>query len=354
MKNNLKVSDIGEKKLIAKVIKPILEPAIKPKIFQIGDDAAVIDIKDENHYFLASTDKLSEKPLAFEEGIMNYYDLGYLLCVANLSDIAAMGGKPVGFLFSLGVPRDFKLRDLRALVHGVKKAAVDHKTSVLGGDTGCTSVLSLCGTSLGIVPKDELLSRFTANAGDLIFVTNYPGLFLTSLYYFLSARKRGFKLTDCEEKTLLNVLIRPKAKIEEGRMLAKSKQCTSCMDLTDGLAMSSYELSHLSKISFKIFSCKLPIHPITYKVAEFEKIDPVKIALGASADFELFGTIKNEEIVEVFKKKNKKITIIGETVPYTGKNYIIREDGKTEIIQKSGWEHFIGNAREIILDHLKK
>jgi thiamine-monophosphate kinase len=338
-----KVNEIGEKKIIEEILKPILGNVI-------GDDCAVIDLGKD--YLVATIDKIPEKPLAFEIGLMNYYDLGYYLAVANLSDVASMGAKPLGFIAATTFPSDFEISNLEGIIRGIKKACEDHNTFYLGGDTGESSVMSLIGAAFGIVEKDKILNRYGQNVGDIVFTTGYIGLFSTALVYYLKAKPDGLNLTEKEEELLKNKLVHPKAKFEEAYTLSELKSCTSCMDITDGFSMSLYELMKINNKGVILNLDSLPIHEITYKVADYLQVEPINIAFGPGADYELIGTISRksmEKVKRTFKNRNMKIYFIGEIIEE--QKCLLKKNEKYEEMPIRGWQHFIGNAKKVVMDY---
>lgn len=336
-----KVKELGEKALIEQIIEPLLR--------DIGDDCAIIDVG--NKYIVVTIDKIPEKPLAFEIGIMNYYDMGYYLAVANLSDVASMGAQPFGLIAATIVPDDFEVDNFRKMIEGIFNACRDHNTKFIGGDTGSASAISLVASAVGIVDKDKILMRAGARIGDLLFTTGFVGLFSTALAYYLEAKPKGLLLTSNEESLLKNKLIKPKAKFEEAYLL-NSSYCTSCMDISDGFTMSIYELIKANKIGFKLYEKNIPVHEITFKIADYLGVEPLKIALGAGADYELLGTVKSEkkkEIEDIFSSNEKNIYFLGKVVENQG-FYIQRKDEINREIPKSGWQHFIGDAKKVVCE----
>jgi len=336
-----KIAELGEKKIIEEILGPLLGEVI-------GDDCAIIDLGEK--YLVVTIDKIPEKPIALELGLMNYYDIGYYLAVANLSDVASMGAQPLVLIAALAFPSNFEIKNLEDLVKGINDACRDHNTSYIGGDIGESSVISLVGATFGIVDKNKILKRFGQKKGDILFTTGYIGLFSTALIYFLKAKPEGLKLSEKEEKILKDKLIRPKAKFEEAYLLSNSYSCISCMDISDGFSMSIYELMKINKKGVLLYAQKLPIHEITYKVADYLNVDPLNIAFGPGADYELIGSIKKdsyEEVKKVFKQQNKKLYFIGEVIEE--KKYILRNGGKIKEVPFKGWQYFVGNAKEVVL-----
>src|SRR5207237_677358 len=99
----------------------------------------------------------------------------------------------------------------------------------------------------------------------------------TALVYFMKARKKGFRLSEEEEATLLRAWRRPIAHIAEGQALAQSGVVHACQDVSDGAKATIDQLGQASGLSFKINEASLPIHPITRKVAAMLRADPLAV-----------------------------------------------------------------------------
>ena len=144
-----------------------------------GDDCAAIAL-DAQRVLLIAADQLvagthylsrdSDHPTPPELA-------GRKLLARNLSDIAAMGGKPTYALLTLAVDAETSENDLLAYTSGITELANQHGVSIVGGDVGRGPghVGSL--TILGEAHPDRLMLRSQAQAGDLIMVTGCCGLF---------------------------------------------------------------------------------------------------------------------------------------------------------------------------------
>src|SRR6056297_3253189 len=103
----MKISSIGEFGLIEDIIAPEFKKLVNKHLTGIGDDAAIIPI-DAHTSHVYTTDMLIEKTHFLRDKI-SAYQLGYKSLSVNLSDIAAMGGKPLGSYLSIGLPKDMEV-----------------------------------------------------------------------------------------------------------------------------------------------------------------------------------------------------------------------------------------------------
>jgi thiamine-monophosphate kinase len=175
---------LGEREAI-KIIEHLIK---SDAVVGIGDDCAAIDIG--NRYLLITTDMMVTK-WHMPKG-MGPYDIGWSIIAVNLSDIAAMGGKPLGLVTAIGITRGHPIEFLEQMVDGMNDCARRFNTSVVGGDTKEHEDLVLCGTAFGEVDKDKILLRKGAKPGDSIAVTGVLGR-AGAGYHSI---KRGLGLSD--------------------------------------------------------------------------------------------------------------------------------------------------------------
>lgn len=330
------LKDIGEKEIIRSIIKPYFNPS--RNIGGVGDDCAVIAIG--NKHICLSTDRVPADLISFKLGLIDYYDLGNYLAVLNISDIAAMGAKPIGLLLTFAFEDTFTIENLKQLLNGVNGACQKYNCTVLGGDLSNTSEMSISATSVGEVESDKILFRSTSSEGDHIFCSGQIGLTPTAFKYFLELKPKGYLLSKAEEEILINQFKNPVAWVDIGNFLSESGLCTSCMDNTDGVGQTFEELSELNDLKFVINYNKIPVHELSYKVANALDIDVFDLILSAGADFQLLGTISGGvSQLDIEKYFDQKIKLVGNTAK--GEGFWVK-DLKDEIIKCTvgGWNYY--------------
>ncbi len=314
---------LGERetiRIIEKIIKS--DATIGP-----GDDCAAIDIG--NKYLLVTTDMMVTK--AHIPKGMGPYDIGWSIVAVNLSDIAAMGGTPLGLVTAIGITRGHPIDFIEQMVDGMNDCARRFNTSIVGGDTKEHDDLVLCGTAFGEVEKSRILLRKGAQAGDLIAVSGMLGKAGSGFYSI----KRNLGLTEAE-----NALKRPWPRIKEGMALSSSGIVTSCMDISDGLSTSIFELSRNSGMTYEVDYARIP----KAKEVElaFHDLERQKdLVLNFGDDFELLFTVKRgtEEALErVAVECGCPFTIVGKVT--SGEENILIDNGKREKLENLGYEHF--------------
>jgi thiamine-monophosphate kinase len=321
-----KLSDLGERKTIQFISNILSKGNV---VVGIGDDCAAIDFEDQ--YLLVSTDMISEE--THIPKVMTPWQIGWFIVAINLSDIAAKGGKPLGMVLSLGMPKDTSDLFLEELIRGADKCATQYETSIIGGDTKENPNIMLCGTVFGTVKKEEFMSRKGAKVGDLVAVTGTLGKAGAGHY----AIKNGIKKDE-----LFKGLLEPIPRLKEGMALAREKIVTSCMDISDGLSSSLYQLMELNKVGFEIQQDKIHLSPNLLNLSSKNPgLDVYDYGLHFGGDYELLLTIPQEDFEKAQKSLEKigtQMTSIG-TVTKEDKIKIVK-NGMKKTLENKGYEHF--------------
>ena len=320
------LSELGERKAIELVLKSIKKAdiALGP-----GDDCAAI--KFGNDYLLLTTDMISQKTHISK--FMKPYQIGWYIVAINLSDIASMGGVPLGILLSYGFPKKISEQFLKELTRGANSCAVRYGTYIIGGDIKESSEINISGTAIGKVRKDELLTRKGAKSGDIVAVTGTLGN-AGAGYYNLKY--------NILKKNLSKSLFEPIPKISEGGILAKMKCVSSCMDISDGLSSSLYQLGEINSVGFEIEYGNIPISDDCIKIAEKVKnLNIFDIAFHFGGDYELLLTLpKNcfDKAKKVLLKKGYNLFSIGRVKK--SREIVISKNSENKILENKGYEHF--------------
>jgi thiamine-monophosphate kinase len=314
---------LGEREAIR-----IIERLIKTdSVFGIGDDCAAVDLGDK--YLLVTTDMMVTKT-HMPKG-MGPYDIGWSIVAVNLSDIAAMGGSPLGVVTAIGITRGHPVEFLEHLVDGMNDCARRFDTSVIGGDTKEHDDIVLCGTAMGLVDKDKILRRKGAKPGDLVAVTGCLGKAGAGFY----SLKRNLGLKEAED-----ALKRPWPRLAEGQALGASGIATSMMDISDGLSASIFEMARMSGMTYEIDYSRVPRAPEVDMA--FHDVERQKdLTLNFGDDFELLFTVHREaerELAALSKKLGCPLTVIGKVT--SGEENILIDNGKREKLENLGYEHF--------------
>ena len=303
----LKVSDIGEKELVKYIIANSKD--INP------DDTAITDFDSTK---LISTCDMLIQSRHFPQN-MSYYDIGFKAVTVNVSDLAAMGADPLGFLLSIAIPKDMELDSFKEIIKGVLNACEFYEIPLIGGDTNEASEIIISGTALGLC--DKPMMKDTYNMGDLIAVTGDIGL-----------AALGFEL-NVLDNIYVKKALKPEARLKEGIVLRDF--ATSATDITDGLASELYEIKK-DGFGFMIYEEMLEVSDEYKQIANNLNLDYLDLLLHVGEDFELLFTISNENL----KKLPIDCKVIGE-VTDSDVIELTLENGFVEFIKNRGYEHYV-------------
>ena len=335
------IADLGEFGLINR-IKNNFTTQNLTSLKGIGDDAAVIDIGTEN--LLVSTDMLLEG-IHFDLSYMPLQHLGYKAVAVNVSDIAAMNGKPEQIIIGLGLSNRFSLQAVDMLYEGIRAACDNYKVDLVGGDTASSpSGLVMSLTAIGRAARDNTVLRRGAKVNDIICVTGDLGAAFIGLQ-ILEREKEVFQTNphmqpDLEKyEYLVGRQLKPEARMDIIHELAEKNIIpTSMIDISDGLASELLHLGKNSNVGIKIFEEKIPIDSLTYDTSIEFKIDPTTAALNGGEDYELLFTIKPSDFEKL--KNHPDIHFIGHIHDNANQNVMISKIGTIVPIQAQGWKHF--------------
>jgi thiamine-monophosphate kinase len=309
----------------------------------IGDDAAVIAPAKHRRQLL-TTDLLAER-VHFDLTTATFADIGFRAGVANLSDIAAMGGTPEYLLVSLAIPHSGTRRQVSELYRGMMAACRSHKVRLIGGDTSASASgwfinLTLVGSA---IPRHVLL-RSGARLGDELYVTGTLGDSLAGLKLLQASRRGTDKqpLTPRHRRFLIRRHLRPTARILEGRWLS-AKWATSAIDISDGLSGDLRHICEESRVGAEIYLPALPISLACRSYAKSIKQDPVTLALAGGEDYELLFTVparRRARFERATAAHRLQVTRIGRITPARSGLRMIMQNGQRRLLPFTSFEHF--------------
>lgn len=307
---------LSEFSLIDKFFKNARQPNSHTRL-GIGDDCALLTIPS-NYELAITTDTMVENVHFFSDA--NPEQLGHKLLAVNLSDLAAMGAKPLAITLALTLPQvnETWLRDFSA---GFLNLASEFNVDLIGGDT-TKGALTLTVQAMGLVPIGRALKRSNAKTGDLIFMTGLLGEAGLGLKI-----KQGFA---CNAQNALLRFHAPTPRIETG--LALLGVANSCIDISDGLAS---DLGHILKQSGVGATLDYEKLPLSNAVKNYiEQTGDFQMPLISGDDYELCFTVAPENIARV-PENCTQIGIIEST-----HGLHLKRAGEIEILTVKGYEHF--------------
>jgi len=324
----------AEDRLIARYFRPLTK---HPGAFELGDDAAAI-APPENCDLVLTTDGVIAGVHFFADDPPQ--TIGRKALRMNLSDLAAKGARPLGFLLSLALPPAVDEAWLAGFAEGLGADAEHYNCPLLGGDTDRTpGPISVSIAAFGAVPRGLMVRRSTAKPGDSVVVTGTIGDAALGLLLrrdpTLAARWRLSEAMTAHLKKRY-LLPRPRNALADA-VLANA---TAAMDVSDGLAGDVAKLCRASGVAAEIAVARLPLSEAARAVLA---ADPalLETALTGGDDYEIVLTLPPEKLA-AFRAAalaaDVAVTEIGNVTAGEGVRFV--HDGKPLTFARPSYSHF--------------
>ena len=279
-------------------INKYFRPLVSKEARLLKDDAAVYKPKS-NTDIVISTDSLSEGIHFF--GTESPSDIAKKCLRVNLSDMAAMGAKPIFYNLAISIPKEKANTFIPSFAAGLEEDQERFNVKLIGGDlTSSLKHINITISIFGEILSGHAIPRDGAQSNDILYVTGCLGLSKIGLDNFSSNLE---SLTEAKQKYLL-----PEPRVNLG--LALGKIATSMIDISDGLVQDSIHLARNSNLSIELNVNSLPL-PICSPLKADEIINA---ALYGGDDYELLFSCNfahENYLKKLSKKTNIKITKIG-------------------------------------------
>ncbi|HEY2038195.1 MAG TPA: thiamine-phosphate kinase [Edaphobacter sp.] len=304
----------------------------------IGDDCAILR-PPKGHEILVTTD-FSLENRHFRRDLHPATSVGHRCLARGLSDLAAMGARPLAAFLSLALPSTFPhkpagQRWIKGFFEGLRSLAQQHDTPLAGGDTSESPAdLILADIILiGSAPQGRALRRSGARPGDLLYVTGALGGAHAELSSLLQ-KNRPSKATASQEHPHFF----PRPRLAVGSALLQRRLATAAIDLSDGLSTDLTHLCQSSEVCAEINSLSLPLHPLTRTLTLKEAL---QAALNGGEDYELLFSASPQTRIPS-QIAGVPITRIGTLRPFrSGRpRILLRTPESASELRPSGWEHF--------------
>jgi thiamine-monophosphate kinase len=275
----------SETALIRRIRERVRSLSGKGLSLGIGDDCALLQIRPGEE--IAITTDLSIAGRHFVVGLHPPEVIGHRTLARGLSDLAAMGARPVAAFLSLGLPAEkVKPRGqgrswAERFYDGLLTLAANHQVPLAGGDLAQSRTALADIVLAGAVPRGKALLRSGARAGDSLYVTGSLGGAAAGL---AGLKKWGRKRTSTAiPKRLaeqLSAHLFPEPRLAQGLWLRRRDIATAAIDLSDGLSTDLAHICEESGVAAEVDAALLPVHP----AASLEE------ALHGGEDYELLFT----------------------------------------------------------------
>jgi len=322
----LELSDLGERKLIERLLCFVDDSYSSSSS---GEDAVAVQLGEVTLVF--SSDMLVART-DVPPG-MTWRQVGWKVVAMNLSDLAAKGAEPIGGLYAFGLPKWFKVDDALEIASGIREASNIYGARYFGGDVNESGEVVVSGAVLGVT--ERFIPRSGAKLGDVVTVTGPFGLTAAGLKILLEGLEAGSGRDRC-----LKSVYQPEPRIREGVVLAKEGYASSCIDSSDGLAVSLHELAKASNVGFAIDN--VPIPPEVLLFAQKNGLDPYELAFYGGEEYELVVTmpeVKWGDAAKAVEKVGGSLHKIGRVIQEKEVKFKHPEEGWVKISCR-GYEHF--------------
>ena len=294
----------------------------------IGDDAAAWRTPEATE--LATTDTLVDG-VHFRHDLTSWEDLGWKSMAVNLSDIAAMGGRPLYALVTLGLTQDTNVEDVRELYRGMLAACRAYGCRIAGGDI-VRSPVDFITVAMTGAAREVTLTRSTARPGDSIAVTGPLG----SAAGGLQALLQGWLPQNESGSHLQAALNRPVPRLDACETLI-SCGVKAAMDVSDGLIDDLAKLCEASGVGAVVEAARVPADAC---LRDTYPDNWLQLALNGGEDYELLFT-GADTAVEAAVTTLTNAAVVGHIVAdHPGQVRVVDDAGADIPLDRSGWDHF--------------
>ena len=318
----------GEFELIAKLFAPLAGPGG----YALTDDAATVLPKTEEDLVITA-DLLSESIHFRSEDSPDLIAKKALR--VNLSDLAAKGAVPHGYLLSLALPKNWTLPWLESFARGLEEDQRDFSCLLLGGDTTTTNgPLTIAITALGFVPTGTMIRRSGAMPGDIVFASGTIGDAGAGLAVLNAgvghSRDNAFLVRRYQV---------PSPRLSVGAALRGV--ANAALDISDGLIADLGHISETSRVGISIDAARIP-RSAALENLKGHSIEAIAAAATAGDDYEIAFTapaLYREAIARIAQQTEVPITEIGRVEQGAGVR-LLDSSGAEIPVSRSGYRHF--------------
>ncbi len=335
------LSDIGEFGLIDRIHELLQKEGLDaPGVtLGIGDDTASFRPR-AGYELLVTCDAMVEGRHYLPEHV-SPLNLGRRAMALNISDIGAMGGRPLYALISLGLKAETLVTDVEAMYRGFIAELNPFEASIIGGNVTKSEHATFVDiTLIGEVEQGKMIHRSTAKAGDAILVTGYPGQAAAGLYLLLDAQPTE----DLSDHPLVQTFNTPSHRAREGRAIAQSGYATAMIDTSDGFLGDLGHICKQSGVGARLMRENIPVGKELREAATRLGRDPFELVLGQSDDYELIVTCPPDNVEgirsSVAAVSEVPVSEVGRITQAAYGMKLIQPDGTEHAVTPAGWDHF--------------
>jgi thiamine-monophosphate kinase len=305
-------------------------------VLGIGDDCALLRVRPGEE--MAITTDLSIEGRHFR---MNWHEpetIGHRTLARGLSDLAAMGARPLAAFVSLGLRRQIRgerKQWVKRFYDGLLALAAEYDVPLAGGDLAQSPVMLADIVLAGAVPRGRALRRSGAQPGDAIYVTGWLGGAAAGLEWLRSSKSavRRFQRAGqrgAEHEALLRAHLYPRPRVAQGQWLMQRRIATGAIDLSDGLSTDLRHVCEESGLSAEVEEASLPIASGASLEQALHGGEDYELLFTAAQDARIPRTIAGVRVTRIGRMMRRKrqppVTVLTASGPHA--------------LEARGWEHF--------------
>lgn len=297
----------------------------------VGDDAAIVN-PPEDSKLVVTADTLNVGVHFYPD--CKPQDIGHKSLAVSLSDIAAMGARPLWATLSLSLP-NIDHQWLKYFSDGLYLLADAHKLKIVGGDL-VKGPLSITMQVIGCLQNHQKLLRDACQVDDLIYVTGYLGDAALGLKLIRNDSKS--QLNSNDRSYFLTRLHKPIPRLDVSAHIVEYAH--SAIDISDGFLIDLQRMLSVSNIGANIYLDKIPVSRAMQGVIKYD--EDVKNLLVGGEDYELIFTIKPDDQIRLekyFSSENIIVSEVGKIVAGSGIS-LFNNNQLSELPEIFGFDHF--------------
>jgi thiamine-monophosphate kinase len=310
----------GEFDLIARMAR-VLPLRGEGVVLPVGDDAAVV-APPRGEELVLTVDEVVEG--VHFDGRFTPGDIGWKALAVNLSDLAAMGARPLWALVALAFPRRTPGARILGVARGIAACARRHRIAVVGGNVSRGPALTVAITAVGAVARGRALTRAGARAGDLLLGSGAFG-------------DAALGLLPGAGPALARRQRRPTPRLALGRALAGLAR--AAIDVSDGLVQDLSHLAEASGVAAVLEADRIPRSP-AYRRRARRLPDPLAAALSGGEDYELLLAVAPRDLAAAraaARRAGTPLAVLGRFE--RGSGVRVLGPGGTPLVAPSGHDH---------------
>jgi thiamine-monophosphate kinase len=319
------IGDVGEFDFLSRLLPRL--PGGSGVLVGPGQDCAVVRCGGGRYLF--TIDALVEG-VHFERSWLTPRQLGRKSLLVNVSDVAAMGGRPRFCVVGVAVPTEYPVRDLSALQAGIVEAASDMGAAVVGGNLTRAPQLSVCIALLAEAPQ-RIVTRRGASQGDRIYVTGTLGDAALGCRVLRGGCSGGMVQATRRFRE-------PSPRLLAGRLLVDSGIASAMIDVSDGLVQDLGHICEQSRVGAVVHTDRVPLSTAYRAALGCHDL----LALHGGEDYELLCTVPERQVKRLERVRARlgcAITWIGQVA--AGRRLrLLGPDGHAVHLTAGGFDHF--------------